>query len=341
MGMANAVAPPRDPTAVLGRRIAAYLVAVALVVVIGAVLVATAVTRVYGAPAGTCPGFIATAGTYWCRQVGGHLYVLNQSARLRSEAITMLAGFLDLVVLQAFTGASVGKHCFGLRVVDQNGDGPSFLRTLARWIMLVVDSGCFLVGLIAVSVTHPHRRVGDIVCDTYVVSRSDAGHPIVGVRYRVPRTGAQVAPAPPPPHPAVRRPSPPLTTNGATTAPVPGGPRSFRTKRAAKAASKPPPKPAPKPSVQAGSLPGNAAAQWAEPPTKVPNAPGPKAAPMSPVPPVPKIETPPPAASARPPQRQRSSKSQQPRWSPVASLPPPRAPVEYLEPGPGERREGR
>ncbi len=349
MGMANAVAPPRDPTAVLGRRIAAYLIDVTLVVVIGAALVATAVTRVYGAPAGTCPGFIATAGTYWCRQIGGHLYVLNQSARLRSEAITMLAGFLDLVVLQAFTGASVGKHCFGLRVVDQNGDGPSFLRTLARWIMLVVDSGCFLVGLITVSVTHPHRRVGDLVCDTYVVSRSDAGHPIVGVRYRVPRTGAQVAPAGPPPHTAVRRPSPPLTTNGATTAPVPGGPRSFRTKRAAKAASNPPPKPAPKPapkpvpkpSAQAGSLPGNAAVQWAEPPTKAPNAPGPKPAPMSPVPPVPKSKTPTAPASARPPQKQRSSKSQQPRWSPVASLPPPRAPVEYLEPGPGERREGR
>ena len=106
----------------------------------------------------------------------------------------MLAGFLDLVVLQAFTGASVGKHCLGLRVVDENGEGPSFLRTLARWLLLIVDSGCFLVGLIAVNTTRLHRRVGDLVCRTRTWSdRADAGRPIDVTLYRVPRSGAATA----------------------------------------------------------------------------------------------------------------------------------------------------
>src|ERR1700690_3161381 len=201
--MANAVAAPRDPTAVLGRRIAAYLIDLALVAVIGVALIVTAYTRFYGAPANTCPGFIATAGTYWCLQVGGHLYVLNQSGRLRVEALTMLAGFLDLVVLQAFTGASVGKRVLGLQVVDANGQGPSFLRTLARWLLLIVDSGCFLVGLITVTRTHMHRRVGDLVCGTYVVGLADAGRPINVMLYRVPQSGAATVGERPPSNGAI------------------------------------------------------------------------------------------------------------------------------------------
>jgi uncharacterized RDD family membrane protein YckC len=317
--MANAAAPPRDPTAVLGRRIAAYLIDVALVAVIGAALVVTAYTRYFGAPAGTCPGFIATAGGYWCLKVGGHLYVLSQSGRLRVEALTMLAGFLDLVVLQAFTGASVGKHCLGLRVVDENGQGPSFLRTLARWLLLIVDSGCFLVGLITAITTHPHRRVGDLVCGTYVVGQASVGRRINVVAYRVPRSGAATAGDGPPPNGAVRRPARVRVETGAVVGPPPelrdaAAPRKARS--------------APAPTTP---LRGDAAEQWAKPPAKVADAPAPKPAPPpgepSPVPP-------------RPAQRRRA-KPQPPRWSPVASLPPPRDEVEYSEPDPRDRPNGR
>jgi uncharacterized RDD family membrane protein YckC len=312
--MANAVAAPRDPTAVLGRRIAAYLVDVALVAAIGVALIVTAYTRFFGAPANTCPGFIATAGGYWCLQVGGHLYVLSQNGRLRVEALTMLAGFLDLVVLQAFTGASVGKHVFGLRVVDENGQGPSFLRTLARWLLLIVDSGCFLVGLITVSTTRMHRRVGDLVCGTYVVGEASAGQRVNAMLYKVPRSGAALSPARPPANGASRRPSW-----------VPPGPTvdvASNTRRAEPVVSKP-----------ASTLPGDAADQWAAPPPKVAGAPGPKPAAM------PGAPTPPPAP--RPGQRPRAAKKQRPRWSSVAELPPPRDEVEYLEPDPRDRPDGR
>jgi uncharacterized RDD family membrane protein YckC len=314
MGMANALAPPRDPTAVLGRRISAYLIDLALVAAVGVALVVTTYTRFYGAPANTCPGFIATAGGNWCLQVGGHLYVLSQNGRLRVEAITMLAGFLDLVVLQAFTGASVGKHCLGLRVVDENGVGPSFLRTLARWLLLIVDSGCFLVGLIAVNTTRLHRRVGDLVCRTCVVDRADTGHPINVTLYRVPRSGAATAGDRLPTNGASRRPtwvpSPDATVEPRVT-----------TRRAERVVAR-----------ATVTLRGNAAEQWAEPPTRAAGAPSPKPAPL---PGEPAATPPRPAQRA---QRGKAAKGRGQRWSAVAALPPTPGSVEYLEPDP---REGR
>ena len=191
--MAKAVTAPRDPTRVVGRRIAAFGIDVALVAVVAGVAVVATMTRVVEAPRGTCPGLLATAGGYVCHQIGGHLYILSQSAQLRVEALSMLAAFLDLVVLQAFTRASVGKHCLGLRVVDEQGLGASFLRTLGRWVFLVVDIGFFLVGLVSVVVTRPHRRIGDFACGTYVVSTAGAGLPIRVTRYRLPRDGTSVS----------------------------------------------------------------------------------------------------------------------------------------------------
>jgi uncharacterized RDD family membrane protein YckC len=319
MSMATAAALPRDPTAVLGRRIAAYLVDVALVTAIGVALVVTAYTRFYGAPANTCPGFIATAGGYWCLQVGGHLYVLSQNGRLRVEALTMLAGFLDLVVLQAFTGASVGKHLLRLRVVDEYGQGPSFLRTLARWLLLIVDSGCFLVGLITVSTTRMHQRVGDLVCRTYVVGEASAGRRINLTLYRVPKSGVATAGDRPrangrPPNGTAPHPSP---------APAPVATATVTTPRAAPRKERSRPAPAP-----ASTLPCDAAVQWAEPPSRAAGSPSPRPAAM------------PGEAAPAPPRaapRSRPAKKQRPRWSPVAEMPPVRDEVEYLEPDPRER----
>jgi hypothetical protein len=92
--------------------------------------------------------------------------------------LTGLAGFLDLVVLQTLTGASVGKLCVGLRVIEQPGNEARFMRVLGRWLFLAIDLGCFLVGLVTTLATRPHRRVGDLVCGTYVVAVADVGHPV-------------------------------------------------------------------------------------------------------------------------------------------------------------------
>ena len=53
------------------------------------------------------------------------------------------------------------------------------MRMFGRWVMLVIDLGFFLVGCIITGATHPHRRLGDFVFGTYVVSMSSVGRPIV------------------------------------------------------------------------------------------------------------------------------------------------------------------
>jgi uncharacterized RDD family membrane protein YckC len=221
--MAKAVTAPRDPTRVVGRRIAAFGIDVGLVAVVAGVAVVATMTRVVEAPSGTCPGLLATAGGYVCHQIGGHLYILSQSAQLRVEALAMLAAFLDLVVLQAFTRASVGKHCLGLRVVDEQGLGASFLRTLGRWVFLVVDIGFFFVGLISIVVTRPHRRIGDFACGTYVISRAGAGLPIRVTRYQLPRDGTSISADRSPPD---RTPRPSIRRRSAAPAPTPARARA-------------------------------------------------------------------------------------------------------------------
>ena len=79
------------------------------------------------------------------------------------------------MVLQAVTGASIGKHALGLRVVDEQGRKAGLGRTIVRWLFLIIDGGIFLIGLITALVTHPHRRVGDLVAGTYVVARRAPG----------------------------------------------------------------------------------------------------------------------------------------------------------------------
>jgi uncharacterized RDD family membrane protein YckC len=230
--MAHAFVTPRDPTRVLGRRAVAYVIDGVLFGVVGWILFSMVKHASYfGAPSDACSN--VTAGTTsLCFQVGGHLYVWDRNALYRNEAITALIGFLDLVVLQALTGASIGKLCVGLRVVDGQGRRAGALRMLGRWILLLLDAGCFLVGLITVIATHPHRRVGDLMFGTFVVSRASVGQPIGSFRYSAP---AFVAAAP------------------------------ERTTATASQAIRPPPKPSPPPPPSTSTLAADAASHWAKP----------------------------------------------------------------------------
>jgi uncharacterized RDD family membrane protein YckC len=173
--MAQPYAPSRDPTAVLGRRAAALVIDLLFLAVIGMVLFAAATHHsYYKAPPNACSQIHRTASSI-CLQVSDRVYVWDSSAYSRVVLLVVIAGFLDLVVLQTLTGASVGKLCVGLRVIEQPGNEARFLRVLGRWVFLAVDLGCFLVGLVTTLVTHPHRRVGDLVCGTYVVSVGSVG----------------------------------------------------------------------------------------------------------------------------------------------------------------------
>ena len=253
---------------------AAYLIdgLFSLVVLVG-ILAIVSHQSLKGAPGDVCAilrSRSVNAGTSFnstCVQLGSHAWVWKRGGFFTAVGLAALVSFLNVMVLQTIKGASIGKLAVGFRVVNEQGQHADFGRMLARWLLLVfIDGAVFLVGLITVLVTHPHRRVGDIAAGTYVVSKENVGRPI-GL---VPSMGRPPVPAyaPAPEAPAYGRPVP-----GWGPPPAPPAPAS------------PPPAP-----------------QWAPPGTPTPPPvtqwPAPAGAPAAPPPPAP---APPAAAPWAPP----------------------------------------
>jgi uncharacterized RDD family membrane protein YckC len=202
-----APAVPRDPTAVIGRRIVAFIVDL---IIMWAILIAVgaALSKSYSnAPSDACQ-ILRDQGVSapMCFQSGSHVYVLNGGETATVWLLGFVVWLANYVLLQGATGATVGKFMLGLRCVNAQGETCGMGRAFVRSLLLIVDDFfCFIVGLITVNVTHPHQRVGDLVAKTYVVETGDVGVPIPGA--------APVAAAawgqPPPPAWGQPQPQPP------------------------------------------------------------------------------------------------------------------------------------
>lgn len=369
--MAHRFPSGNDPTRVLGRRFTAYVIDVAIIGIVGVILLSMAKHKVYsGAPANGCSDSLFQAelrarfgnDPTACSQFGSNVYVWARSAFLRAWLITGVFAFIDLVVVQAAAGASIGKLFTGLRVVDRSGQKADFLAMLGRWIFLAIDAGTFVIGLISTLVSHPHRRIGDFVCGTYVVATHSVGEPVgvvaPGQRVVTPGSAASWPPAvviptvptpaptslwapshaPPPVAPSPQWGSPPVPTPSATPPPPQPSPH--------------PPAPGPEAVPAGGHIhPPAIPAPWATPPEPQsvpvsPSAPAPAPAPPARAPapapaagperrPGPTLEsepaairvTPPPAAA--PPRPARA-----PRPKPPATPPQPSRTVESPRPEP-------
>lgn len=286
--MASAYGRPRDPTAVLGRRFAAYAIDGLFGLLAVAVVLSLAKRQSYRhAPSDVCEilrARRAPSSSIVCVRLGSHALEWTQRAVFVAYGAGALVGILNLVVLPALSGASVGKHVVGLCVVDERGQKAGLGRTIVRWLMLVIDGGIFLVGLITVLATHPHRRVGDLAAGTYVVAKQTLGVPV----------GAALAQS-------YARPQAEVGFRGR---PVPGW-------------APPPGAPAPAPPATASwEPPTGAAPAPPAPPAPPPQAPTPASAPTPPPPsppPAPTPRTPPPRAPAPPPPA---------KWSPAGAAKP-------------------
>jgi uncharacterized RDD family membrane protein YckC len=328
--------PQRDPTEVMGRRIAAYLIDGLLMTgVLIAVFAATKHDAFIDAPANACqtlrdqPGFSGQ-----CLQFGSRVYTWKSGGLLAGYGVGALAGFVDLVLLQGLVGASIGKLVVGLRVVNAQGEPCGIGRAFVRWLLLLfVDGACFLVGLLVSVLTHPHRRVGDMAAGTYVVALADAGRPVEAAPAAYQYQYAQ--PGPPgwaPPGAA----QPPAPGWGTTPPPAWGAP---------------PPPPAP-----TWGAPPTPPPTWAPPPPGPPaaqspawNAPAPTPTPPPPAPPAPIAEPPvdrsgwgaPPSPWSRPtPPAAEPAPTPPPPAPPAPAQPPADSPPAPDAPAPAPPVEG-
>ncbi|HVN52426.1 MAG TPA: RDD family protein [Acidimicrobiales bacterium] len=230
---ASPVAPPHDPTAVGGRRIAAAVIDVGLGWVIWFVI--------FFALSKRAPGYLQlrdVCPTRSCMNVG-HRYVTD-GGRLVVWGAFWLYLFLTCVVQRGLTGRTLGTSILDITTVDADGQPLGVGMALVRSLAGAVDylPCCFpVVGFVMVLIGS-HRRVGDLAARSYVVRREDAGRPLA------------IAGAPPPAPPAP--PPAPGPTPGPTPSPGPAFPGD--------AASVAPP--ATPPTVEASTPPDPTQPQW-------------------------------------------------------------------------------
>ncbi len=79
-------------------------------------------------------------------------------------------GLAYYIVMEATSGATLGKRAMGLKVVKQSGEPIDWQASIVRNIMRIIDGFCFyLVGAIAVWVSKSKQRLGDMAAHTIVV----------------------------------------------------------------------------------------------------------------------------------------------------------------------------
>ena len=126
----------------------------------------------------------------------------------------MIWGYFSL--FEAFwNGRTPGKAAAKIRVIHQSGRGITFVESLARNLVRVIDylPGFYAVGVIAMFLNKRHQRLGDMVAGTLVVRDRNVDEPHwSGSTSRTFTGPALTANSPiPPPHLGVVLPAPALT----------------------------------------------------------------------------------------------------------------------------------
>ena len=79
------------------------------------------------------------------------------------------------IVMEAMSGATLGKRAMGLKVVKQDGTPLDWQASIVRNLMRIIDGFFFyLVGAIVVWVSKGKQRLGDMAAHTLVVRAQPA-----------------------------------------------------------------------------------------------------------------------------------------------------------------------
>jgi len=175
--------PPRDATAVMGRRYGAFFIDLAITMVVFSMLFFAFAQRHSIAEMERVPGCHRTSqNMIQCdnRQVvtvGDTVYEAGSGGLLLAEVAFT---FLYFCVLTGLTGFTLGKAATGIRVVRADGSVVGVGHSLIRWILWLIDGPLtlFLCGIITSATSRGHRRLGDMAAQSYVVGKDDAGRPI-------------------------------------------------------------------------------------------------------------------------------------------------------------------
>ncbi|MCQ3808726.1 MAG: RDD family protein, partial [Acidimicrobiia bacterium] len=178
--------PVGDPTAVFGRRCVAFAVDFIIVfaVFVAAFLSSSTLEDVEDSRIADqiCVYYDELGNGDVCLDLS--LVFVLESGRFADIALWgIVASALNLVVVAAITGGSLGKLAAGIRVVDRNTFNRAGVhKHLLRWVLWVVDAFPWflpvpLTGLIFSLVSRGHRRVGDFAAKTLVVDKKYVGIP--------------------------------------------------------------------------------------------------------------------------------------------------------------------
>ena len=270
-----------NPTAVVGRRIGAFLIDGLIGVTLIFVFALATFTNTELGDSFTAElqcEVINEFSNDLCIQAGTTVYVGTENEVAIITLIWLAWVLISTMILPGITGWSPGKLVTGIRVVkadtfEKAGLGANILRG----VLWVVDAFPYVAPIVggALLASKDHRRVGDRAANTLVVRADSVGRPSAPAPSAIvaPPTGA-VTPSTTPPPPS----GPPATTLVTASPPPPP------------ATTPPPPASPPPPTSSAPPAPtGPPSAYQPPPPSEYRTEPAPSAPPVFPPPAAPPV----------------------------------------------------
>lgn len=270
-----------NPTAVVGRRIGAFLIDGLIGVTLIFVFALATFTNTELGDSFTAElqcEVINEFSNDLCIQAGTTVYVGTENEVAIITLIWLAWVLISTMILPGITGWSPGKLVTGIRVVkadtfEKAGLGANILRG----VLWVVDAFPYVAPIVggALLASKDHRRVGDRAANTLVVRADSVGRPSAQAPSAIvaPPTGA-VTPSTTPPPPS----GPPATTLVTASPPPPP------------ATTPPPPASPPPPTSSAPPAPtGPPSAYQPPPPSEYRTEPAPSAPPVFPPPAAPPV----------------------------------------------------
>ncbi len=275
-----------NPTAVVGRRIGAFLIDGLIGVTLIFVFALATFTNTELGDSFTAElqcEVINEFSNDLCVQAGTTVYVGTENEVEIITLIWLAWVLISTMILPGITGWSPGKLLTGIRVVkadtfEKAGLGANILRG----VLWVVDAFPYVAPIVggALLASKDHRRVGDRAANTLVVRADSVGRPPVQTPSAIvaPPTGA-VTPSTTPPPPSgppattlvtASPPPPPATTPPPPTSPAPP--------------TSPPPPTSPAPPSASAAPTGPPSAYQPPPPSEYRTEPAPSAPPVFPPP---------------------------------------------------------